>query len=58
MTAFNLIAAARSSRAMSSAFCCAVVRPGFDGQHELPTVAIHAARNSRGGDGGIIEAGW
>src|ERR1019366_8230474 len=54
MTAFNLSPAARSRMATSSDFCCAVVRPGLDGQQELPTVAIHAARNSRAGGGGTI----
>src|ERR1017187_7546707 len=54
MTQFNFNATARSRMAMSSAFCCAVVRPDLDGQQELPTVAIHAARNSRAGGGGRI----
>src|ERR1017187_10098914 len=54
MTQFNFSATARSRMARSSAFCCAVVRPDLDGQQELPTVAIHAARNSRTGGGGTI----
>src|SRR5271157_242860 len=54
MTAFILSAAARSRMASSSAFCCPVERPDLDGQQELPTVAIHVARNSRTGGGGMI----
>src|SRR5215469_180927 len=57
MTAFIFNAAARSRMAISSAFCWSVVRPGLDGQQELPTVAIHAARNSRSGGGGTIFSG-
>src|SRR5262249_3748490 len=51
MTALSLRAEARSRMAMSSACCWAVVRPGLEGQQELPTVAIQAARNSRAGTG-------
>jgi hypothetical protein len=43
--------------ATSSAFCCAVVSPGLDGQQELPTVATHSARNYRAGGGGKILTG-
>src|SRR5687768_1079332 len=40
-------------RARSSSFCCSVERPGLLGQSILETTAIHAPRNSRGGEGGM-----
>src|ERR1041384_5083015 len=52
MIAFLWIDAARSSKAMSSDFCCSVVSPLTDGQSVLSTVATHNPRNSRGIGGG------
>jgi hypothetical protein len=56
ITAFRLSDAERSMIATSSAFCCSVVSPGFDGQSMLPTVATHTPRNSRdtGAGGGAL----
>jgi hypothetical protein len=39
----------------SSAFCSSVLSPGRDGQSMFATVAIQAARNSRGA-GGIARS--
>src|SRR6185437_7194028 len=50
-TAFKLSATQRSSRAIMSCCCSADDRSAL-GQFELPTLAIHAARNSRGAAGG------
>src|SRR5450432_2128246 len=58
MMALRCSCIARSSSESSSTFCSATVRPGLDGQSMFATVATHAPRNSRGGDGGVKETGW
>ena len=40
---------------MTSCCCSLVLKPGLLGQSMLPTVATHAARNSRCGGGGSVE---
>src|SRR5688572_24861618 len=45
--AFNFRSLALSRIVRNSAFCCSTGNPGFEGQLMLPTVAIHAPRNSR-----------
>ena len=48
---------AASRRVTSSYFCSKTLRPGLEGQSMLATVATQAARNSRGGEGGVIGLG-
>ena len=42
---------------MASAFCSSAVKPGLLGQLILATVAIHAARNSRGTAAKVLVGG-
>ena len=57
MTALRFNFTAKSRRASNSSFCCWTGRPGFEGQSMLPTLAIHAARNSRRTGGGWLGGG-
>src|SRR5262245_36285915 len=51
-TALSLSATHLSRIATSSAFCCGAVRPFFEGQSMLDTVATQTPRNSRATGGG------
>src|SRR5688500_18325134 len=52
MIALRVSAAARARISIAARCWSAVERPGLEGQSMFPTVATHAARNSRGAGGG------